>query len=136
MNDILTKLNAIETPLMIVGGVAKYLNGYIESYDKKWIDIAITSESIDAVKTLGTYLPIETSFPIELIKEQFIIKTNTWIIDVFVKDELIYEEWEIISGSKVQTPEADLVWHVELNNIVSNEHTSKKLVDRLSLYNF
>lgn len=136
MNDILTKLNAIETPLMIIGGVAKYLNGYVESYDKKWIDIAITSESIDVVKSLGTYLPIETSFPIELIKEQFIIKTDSWIIDVFVKDELIYEEWEIISGSKVQTPEADLVWHAELNNIVSNEHTSKKLVDRLSLYNF
>ena len=136
MNTILNQLKQIETPLMIVGGVAKYLNGYVETYDKKWIDIAITSESIDAVKQLGTYLPIETSFPPELVIEQFIVKTDDWILDVFVKDTLIYEEWDLVSGSRVQTPEYDVVWHALLTDVVDNEHCNAKLTERLNLYNF
>lgn len=136
MNDILNQLKEIETPLMIIGGVAKHLNGYLETYDKKWIDVAITSESIDAVKELGTYLPIETSFPIELVEEQFIVKTDYWILDVFVKDRIIQEEYTDILGIKVQTAEADVVWHAMLSDAMENEHCTDKLNERLNLYNF
>ena len=136
MNDILQQIhNNTSGSAIIVGGVAKWLNGYLETYDKKWIDVVIPSSSVEQIIPIGIKLDLEggSSFPSPVI-DQFIIKMdNGYRLDVFVQDEPT--DYTIISGSNVITPQGDLDWHINLSGSIPNEYTHQKVVDRKALYN-
>ena len=136
MIDILQQIhNNTSGSAIIVGGVAKWLNGYLETYNKKWIDVVIPSSSVEQIIPLGIKLDLEggSSFPSPVI-DQFIIRMdNGYRLDVFVQDEAT--DYTIISGSNVQTPQADLDWHINLSGSIPNEYTHQKVVDRKALYN-
>ena len=135
MTEILNQINtSTSNNAIIVGGVAKWLNGYLESYNKTWIDITIPSEFTSSLDTLGTRLEMSegTTFPFPT-EHQYIIKTDSYILDVFVQNTSNIEFSEI-SGSKVITPQADLDWHLNLSGSIPNEYTHQKVVDRKILY--
>ena len=44
--------------VIVLGGWSKHYNGYVENYDKHWIDISITPQSINLVSQLGIKLEI------------------------------------------------------------------------------
>ena len=142
MNNILQQINDITSgSAIIVGGVSKWLNGYTDTYDKKWIDVTIPSSSIEQIKSLGRYieLPSGTTFPPPTL-DQFIVKVvpegvsnrDGWVLDVFVED--VRPDYTAISGSNVITPQADLDWHIALSGSLPNETTHQKVVDRKELY--
>ena len=136
MIDILQQIhNNTSGSAIIIGGVAKWLNGYFETYDKKWIDVVIPSSSVEQIIPIGIKLDLEggSSFPLPIL-DQFIIKMdNGYRLDVFVNDEPT--DYTIISGSNVQTPQADLDFHINLSASLQNEYTHQKVVDRKALYN-
>ena len=136
MKNILEQIhNNTSGSAIIVGGVAKWLNGYTETYDKMWIDVSVESQYSNSLDNLGTRLdlPNGTSFPSPTI-DQFIIRMDDGHrLDVFVQDEPT--DFTVISGSNVITPQADLDWHINLSGSSPNEYTHQKVVDRKALYN-
>jgi hypothetical protein len=50
--------NHLNGNVIILGGWSKYYNGYNSDYDKHWVDISITPESIGLVSKLGVKLEI------------------------------------------------------------------------------
>ena len=136
MNDILKQIHDNTSgSAIIIGGVAKWLNGYTETYDNHWIDVVIPSSSVEQIIPIGIKLEIQnkTSLP-EPNLDQFIIKTDAgYILDVFVQDEPT--EYTIISGSNVITPQADLDFHINLSASFQTDYLHQKVVDRKALYN-
>jgi len=135
MDSILKQINDTTSgSAIIVGGVAKWLNGYSEGYDKKWIDICIPIGSVESIKLLGEYLPLSegTSFPLPII-DQFIMKVDNWIVDCFVINEDI--EHSLIRGVNVITPKGDIDLHQSFYNNKPNEYTKKKIESNKVLYN-
>ena len=136
MLDILEQIhNNTSGSAIIIGGVAKWLNGYTETYGKTWIDVSIRSEYSNSLDDLGTRLEINggTSFPLPII-DQFVIKTDDgYTLDVFIQDEPI--DSHIVSGSNVLTPQGDIDFHLHLSASVPNEYTHQRVLDRKALYN-
>ena len=57
--EFIYKVNShLNGNVIVLGGWSKHYNGYIENYDKHWIDISITPESVDLVCELGLKLDI------------------------------------------------------------------------------
>lgn len=144
MIDILKQINeATSGSAMVVGGVARWLNGDYESYDKKWIDVCVTPDAVQGIKSLGRVLELRngTSFP-EPTLDQFIIKIvpegvshrEGYVLDVFV-EESIENKYTLKAGIKAITAEADLEWHKNLNLSLNNEITNEKLLKLQQLYN-
>lgn len=136
MKDILKQIHDNTSgSAIIIGGVAKWLNGYTETYDKKWIDVVIPSSSVEQIIPIGIKLEIEggTSFPLPTL-DQFIIKTDSGhVLDVFVQEEPT--DYTIISGSNVITPQGDLDFHINLSASFQTDYLHQKVVDRKALYN-
>lgn len=135
MTEILNQINiSTSNNAIIVGGVAKWLNDYSESYNKTWIDIVIPSEFTSSLDTLGTRLEMSggTTFPLPT-EYQYIIKTDSYILDVFVQDTSNIEFSEI-SGSKVITPQADLNHHIALSSSIANNYLHNKVQELKELY--
>jgi len=136
MKTILNKIhNNSSGSAIIIGGVAKWLNGYTKTYDKKWIDISITSEYSSSLDSLGTRLELNggTTFPLP-ITDQFVIKTTDgYVLDVFVQDEP--SDSHIVSGSNVITPQGDVDFHMILSSSLQTDYLHKKVVDKKILYN-
>ena len=143
MIEILEQINEITSgSAMVVGGVAKWLNGYTETYDKKWIDVCVTPDVVTQIKSLGKAIEFKngTTFPSPTIN-QFIVKIvpegvhrrDGYVLDVFV-EESIEGKYTTISGSNVITPEADIEWHTELSASLENDICHDKLMSRKALY--
>ena len=136
MKRILKKIhNNSSGSAIIIGGVAKWLNGYTKTYGKKWIDISITSEYSSSLDSLGTRLELSggTTFPLP-ITDQFVIKTTDgYILDVFVQDEP--SDSHIVSGSNVITPQGDVDFHMILSSSLQTDYLHQKVVDKKILYN-
>lgn len=144
MIDILKQINeATSGSAMVVGGVARWLNGDYEAYDKKWIDVCVTPEAVQGIKSLGKVLelPNGTSFPFPTL-DQFLIKIvpegvdrkEGYVLDVFV-EESIENKYSLKAGIKSITAEADLEWHKNLNLSLDNDITKEKLLKLQQLYN-
>jgi len=136
MIDILEQIhNTTSGSAIVVGGVAKWLNGYTETYDKKWIDVSIPSSSVEQIIPLGIKLDLAngTTFPTPTLDQFIIVMDNGYRLDVFVQDEPT--DFSVISGSNVITPQADLDWHINLSGSLPNDYTHQKVVDRKILYN-
>jgi hypothetical protein len=136
MKDILKQIyNNTSGSAIIIGGVSKWLNGYTETYDKRWIDVVIPSSSVEQIIPIGMKLEIEggTSFPLPTI-DQFIIKTDSgYILDVFVNDGPFPSH--IVSGSNVITPQGDVDFHMILSASFQTDYLHKKVIDIKKLYN-
>ena len=135
MKRILKKIhNNTSGSAIIIGGVAKWLNGYTKTYGKKWIDVSITSEYSSSLDSLGTRLELDggTTFPLP-ITDQFVIKTTDgYVLDVFIQDEP--SESHIVSGSNVITPQGDVDFHEALYIGVGTDYLLNRLNDRKALY--
>lgn len=127
-------LNTLPQEAVIVGGVARWLNGYKEQPESRWIDISIPVSATGSLDSLGSRLEIKegTSFPLP-VKEQYIIRTKDYFLDVFVNDQDL--DYTVVSGSKVITPKADLDWHMFLSSSAQSEIMHDKVVELTSLYN-
>lgn len=136
MVDLLNKINvATSGTAIIVGGVARWLNGYREKDLGRWIDISIPSKYINEISSLGRHGDIEggTTWP-HPVKEQFVVVTeDKYILDVFVVDEPT--EYTFISGSNVITPQSDLQWHTNMSGSIQSEHLHKKVNRLKDTYN-
>jgi len=122
--------------VVIVGGYAKWLNGYTDQPSKIWVDIVIPPGQKENIKTLGKYIEYSNSiFPPTSLPttEQFIVKSNNYILDVFVQDISIVEYTEI-QGLKVITPQQDVDYHTQLAESLPNESTQSKLNSLKALY--
>jgi hypothetical protein len=135
MIDILQQIhNNTSGSAIIVGGVAKWLNGYTETYDKMWIDVSVESQYSNSLDNLGTRLdlPNGTSFPSPTINQFIIRMDDGHRLDVFVQDDPT--DFNVISGSNVITPQGDLDWHINLHSFIGSDYTLGKLNDRKELY--
>jgi len=134
MLDFLQTINTVTNgSTVILGGVAKWQNGYGTEPTSKFIDIAVTPQQTSSLDTLGTRLEIQggTTFPTP-VQEQYVLKTDNYILDVFVVNEL--PQSTLISGSNIQTPEADVQFHTSLYDAQPNDYILGKLNERRTLY--
>lgn len=135
MENILNRIHtATSGSAIIVGGVAKWLNGYKSEYTRRWIDISIPSTSITQISSLGRRGDIEggTTFPHPILEQFVIVTEDKYVLDVFVVDER--PQYNIISGSNVQTPEEDLRIAMEISGSVKNEDFHNKVQTLKQLY--
>ena len=100
--------------VIVLGGWSKHYNGYVKNYDKHWIDISITPQSINLVSQLGIKLEITGGHSWgNYINDQFTVmcgvKPNRNFLDVFVADKL--EGYNMIDGLKILTPQTSIDWH-------------------------
>jgi len=134
---LLEKLNKeTKGEIIILGGYAKLLNGYVESYEKNWIDIAIPPSSVEVVKKLGKYLPLPngTDFPHPII-EQFLVKIEpNWVLDCFVQDTSGIDWW-FKDDLRVLTPKGDIEYHQRINRLLESDYITEKILAKRELYN-
>jgi hypothetical protein len=113
--EFIHKVNShLNGNVIVLGGWSKHYNGYIENYDKHWIDISITPQSINLVSQLGIKLEITGGHSWgNYINDQFTVmcgvKPNRNFLDVFVADKL--EGYNMIDGLKILTPQTSIDWH-------------------------
>ena len=134
MIDFLKTINTVTNgSAVILGSVAKWQNGYGTKPTNRFIDIAVTPQQTGSLDTLGARLAINggTTFPAP-VQEQYVIRTDNYLLDVFVVNEL--PQSTLISGSNIQTPEADVQYHTHLYDVQPNEITLGKLNERKTLY--
>ena len=134
MIEFLQTINtATDGTAVILGGVSKWLNGYQDQPTNRFIDIAVKSEHTGSIDSLGRRLEIAggTTFPSPVV-EQYILKTENYILDVFVSSTL--PESNVISGSNILTPQADIEFHTNLHSFIGSDYTLGKLNDRKELY--
>ena len=133
MTDILQQIT--ENNGIIVGGVARYLMGYEETYTKKWIDIVINESDKSNIKDMGLYLPIEgTTFP-SPVTEQFIVKLDSgYILDVFVRDTTDVKT-KVLEGIIIQSEDGDIEYHEDLLSKVNNQYCEEKITKIKTIYN-
>ena len=59
MKDFIQNVNNhLNGNVIILGGWSKFYDGYYSSYEKNWVDVAITPESVDLISELGVPLEI------------------------------------------------------------------------------
>jgi len=123
--------------VIILGGWSKYYNGYNSNYDKHWVDISITPDSIDLVSKLGIKLEITGGHSWgNYINDQFTVmcgvKPNRNFLDVFVADKL--EGYNIIDGLKILTPQASIDWHQQAYEELGHPWLLDKITKLKTLY--
>ena len=123
--------------VIILGGWSKYYNGYNSNYDKHWVDISITPDSIDLVSKLGIKLEITGGHSWgNYINNQFTVmcgaKPNRNFLDVFVADKL--EGYNIINGLKILTPQASIDWHQKAYKELGHPWLLEKITKLKTLY--
>jgi len=136
MVDLLNKINvATSGTAIIVGGVARWLNGYTTEYLKRWVDISIPTKSIDAIRSLGRHGDIEgyTTFAHPVLSQFVVVTEDKYVLDVFVQD--IPTEYTIVSGIKTITPQADLKWHIDMSEYIKSQHLYDKVERLKGIYN-
>jgi hypothetical protein len=124
--------------VIVLGGWSKHYNGYIEHYDKHWIDISITPESVDLVCELGFKLDINGghSWGGHIINQFTVmcgVKPSRYFLDVFVSNKL--EGYKKINNLKILTPQANIKWHQEAYDMLQYEWLSEKIANLKNLYN-
>lgn len=127
MKDFLRDITNDST--IVLGGVSRWLKGYTETYEKKWIDISVSSEYSSSLDVLGRRMEINggTTFPLP-IKHQYIIKTDEFVLDVFVQDKN-RPIGILVDGIRCVTNEEDINWLYYLGEPAKN-----KLKERKQLY--
>ena len=123
--------------VIILGGWSKYYNGYNSNYDKHWVDISITPDSIDLVSKLGIKLEITGGHSWgNYINDQFTVmcgvKPNRNFLDVFVADKL--EDYNIIDGLKILTPQGSIDWHQQAYKELGHPWLLDKITKLKTLY--
>ena len=134
IQDINTKLNG---NVVILGGWAKHYNGYNPDYDKHWVDVAITPESVNSIIELGIKGELQGGHSWgEYIQDQFIVIAGTKearkVIDVFVVEQL--PSYSEIDGLKIQTPQADIDWHQGAYDLIGGTKLENKVSQLRTLY--
>jgi hypothetical protein len=136
MVDLLKQIHlATSGKAIIVGGVARWLNGYREKDLGRWIDISIPSKYINEISSLGRRGDIQgdTTFKYPVLGQFVVVTEDKYILDVFVQDEPT--EYTFISGSNVITPQSDLQWHTNMSGSIQSEHLHKKVNRLKDTYN-
>ena len=134
LQDINTQLNG---QVVILGGWARYYNGYAPDYSKHWVDVSITSSSIDLISQLGNKLDLQGGHSWgSHIEDQFIVACGTResrkVIDVFVESTL--PEYEVVNGLKIQTPQAAVNWHQAAFDLLGVPQLENKVSNLKTLY--
>jgi len=130
--------NHLNGNVIILGGWSKFYDGYYSNYEKKWVDVAITPESVDLISELGVPLEINGGHSWgKMIVNQFVVmcgvKPNRYFLDVFVSNKL--EGYKEINNLKITTPQANIKWHQEAYDILEYEWLSEKITNLKNLYN-
>ena len=59
MKDFIQNVNNhLNGNVIILGGWSKFYDGYYSSYEKNWVDVAITPESVDLISELVYHLKL------------------------------------------------------------------------------
>jgi hypothetical protein len=136
--EFIHKVNShLNGNVIVLGGWSKHYNGYIEHYDKHWVDISITPDSIDLVSKLGIKLEITGGHSWgNYINDQFTVmcgvKPNRNFLDVFVADKL--EDYNIIDGLKILTPQGSIDWHQQAYKELGHPWLLDKITKLKTLY--
>tara|TARA_R110000822_G_scaffold46727_10_gene124359 strand:- start:128 stop:541 length:414 start_codon:yes stop_codon:yes gene_type:complete len=136
MVDLLKQIHlATSGTAIIVGGVARWLNGYKEKDLSRWIDISILSKYTNEISSLGRRGDIkgDTTWPYPVMEQFVVVTENKYILDVFVVDEPT--EYTFISGSNVITPQSDLQWHTNMSGSIQSEYLHEKVNRLKDTYN-
>ena len=123
--------------VIVLGGWSKHYNGYVENYDKHWIDISITPQSINLVSQLGIKLEITGGHSWgNYINDQFTVmcgvKPNRNFLDVFVADKL--EGYNMIDSLKILTPQTSIDWHEKAYEQLGHPWLLDKITKLKTLY--
>lgn len=135
MVELLNKIHlATSGTAIIVGGVARWLNGYTTEYLRRWVDISIPSKYIGEIRSLGRDGDIkgDTTWPYPVISQFVVVTEDMYILDVFVVDEPT--EYRVVSGNKVITPQADLLWHQTMSERIKSQHLIDKVAKLKKVY--
>lgn len=135
MVEELKKLNLdMDGEVIVVGGVARYLNGFSDSYGKDMVDVVTSQNGIKNLEKMGRLVKLEgpSNFPFPII-ERYGFKQGDLRLDVFVRD-LEDVEHKIIQGIKVSTPEHDLKFVNQMKTFYKNDFWKDKLVRLNELY--
>lgn len=130
--------NHLSGNVIILGGWSKFYNGYNLHYDKNWVDVSITPESVDLISKLGKPLEINGGHVWgKSIINQFIVmcgeRKKRKYLDVFVDN--LNTEYRIIEGLKIQTPQAAINHHQKIYDEIKEDWVLQKIQKLKNLYN-
>jgi len=130
--------NHLSGNVIILGGWSKFYNGYNLHYDKNWVDVSITPESVDLISKLGKPLEINGGHVWgKNIINQFVVmcgeRKKRKYLDVFVSNKL--KGYKEINNLKILTPQANIKWHQEAYDMLQYEWLSEKISNLKNLYN-
>ena len=138
MKDFIQNVNNhLNGNVIILGGWSKFYNGYNSNYDKNWVDVSITPESVDLISELGVPLEINGAHPWgKRIMKQFIVmcgeRKKRKFLDVFVDN--LNTEYTIIEGLKIQTPQAAINHHQKIYDEIKQDWVLQKIQKLKTLY--
>lgn len=138
MKDFIQNVNNhLNGNVIILGGWSKFYNGYNSNYDKNWVDVSITPESVDLISELGVPLEINGAHPWgKRIIKQFIVmcgeRKKRKFLDVFVDN--LNTEYTIIEGLKIQTPQAAINHHQKIYDEIKQDWVLQKIQKLKTLY--
>ena len=129
--------NHLNGNVIILGGWSKFYDGYYSSYEKKWVDVAITPESVDLISELGVPLEINGGHSWgKTIVNQFIVmcgeRKKRNFLDVFVTNNM--PEYKTIDGLKIQTPQAGINFHQKVYEDLNEDWVLQKIQKLKTLY--
>ena len=136
MEELIQSINEITTgSAVIIGEWARKYNGFIDNPPSDVIFISIPPSSVYSIQNLGNVIAtIGQNNWGTMVENQIVIATPTnQIIEVYVTNST--PTYNIISGSKVQTPAYELQWHQQAYTLFSTEYLNLKIQELQSLYN-
>ena len=129
--------NHLSGNVIILGGWSKFYNGYNLHYDKNWVDVSITPESVDLISKLGKPLEINGGHVWgKNIINQFVVmcgeRKKRKYLDVFVSNNTT--EYTIIQGLKIVTPQASINHLEKIYNDIKKDWVLQKIQKLKTLY--
>ena len=123
--------------VIILGGWSKFYDGYYSNYDKNWVDVAITPESVDLISELGKPLEISGGHVWgKTIVNQFMVmcgeRKKRKFLDVFVTNDI--PEYKTIDKLKIQTPQAGINFHQKVYEELNEDWVLQKIQKLKTLY--
>ena len=135
MEEILEQIHQYSSgSAVIIGETARYLNGYSTSSNRTWVDISIASENNSLLDGLGSKIEVPNqTFPSPILHQSIIKTSNGYTLNILTQDEI--PEHNIISGSNVITPLADLNLHINISSSSPSPFIHQRILDIKELYN-
>ena len=125
--------NGVNGQLIVLGGMSKHLNGFRSEEPKGMTDISVTSDVTGSLESMGQRGNIigGTTFS-EPVKDQFVLRTEDYLFDVFVQDEPT--DYTMVGSLKVLTPQSDLDLHLNMSGSLQTELLHNKIQSLKELY--